>query len=172
MEVEKAKLELKQKQQCPHELSQAPGQTLNAITRSEAMNEEIPCALAGCPSGKKIIIFLTVYYIVLAMVLAIIFTCLWASLQEAIHTAGGASLLDNLVATIGTQNAFSVQIVTIGEARYLIIPDSYAIMAVSISGAFGGLIHGLRSFYFHVFKGDLKQAEVIRLLLQIGSAHV
>lgn len=140
------------------------------------MPEEIPCALAGCPAGKRIIIGLTIYFVVLFALLGFIFVLTWASLQDAMHQAMGAaddgSMLKNIVGTIGTAKPFAATLMTVDEEPVIIIPDSLAVLAVFASGAFGGLIHSIRSMYFHVIEGDFGQADAIKLLLRPFSGAI
>jgi len=136
------------------------------------MTEEIPCALAGCPAGRKIIIGLTIYFVALFVLLGFVFILTWASLQDALHKAGGGAVLKNLVGTIGTTTPFAATPMTIDGEPVIIIPDSLAVLTVFASGAFGGLIHSIRSMYFHVIEGDFGQADAIKLFLRPFSGAI
>ena len=136
------------------------------------MTEEIPCALAGCPAGRKAIVGLTIYFVVLFIILGFVFILTWASLQDALHKAGGNTILKNIVGTIGTTTPFSATPMTIDGEPTIIIPDSLAVLTVFASGAFGGLIHSIRSMYFHVIEGDFGQADVIKLFLRPFSGAI
>jgi len=132
------------------------------------MKEEMPCAMAGCPASRCAIIRLTVYYACLVGLLCWGIVMLFAALQTAIDEAGWSALGKDVVATVGSEGIFSVQI----SRNIILIPDTFAILAVLLCGAFGGLIHGIRSFYFHVFAGDLEEAELVRLVLRPFSGAV
>lgn len=132
------------------------------------MKEEMPCAMAGCPASRCAIIGVSVYYVLLSLALCSGMVALFASLQAAIQGAGWAALGKDVVATVGSASPFSVQI----TGNLILIPDTYAIVVVLICGAFGGMVHGIRSFYFHVFAGDLEESELIRLVLRPLSGAV
>ncbi|MEZ7198529.1 hypothetical protein [Pseudodesulfovibrio karagichevae] len=166
------------------------------------MTIELPCALAGCPAGKRVIIGLTIYYFIIFFVLACWFTYMWAIIQDAIsqgvaaHLAETASikaaatqtatqaaqgqaeqpetldLMKNVVGTVGTDHPLIAKVVTIGKKPVIVIPDSLAVPAVMASGAFGGLIHAIRSTYFHVIDGDFGQADAIKMFLRPFSGSI
>lgn len=140
------------------------------------------CALAGCPAGKRAIIGLTTYFVFLFVLLTGFFILTWAILQDALHAAMLAKGLDpakvaltplsNIVETIGTKNPFAATPMTVNGKTLLVVPDSLAVLAVMSSGAFGGLIHSIRSMYFHVIEGDFGQADVIKLILRPFSGAI
>ena len=136
------------------------------------MTEEMPCALAGCPAGRNIIIWLTIYFVTLFVLLGFVFILTWAALQDALNDAGGSAILNNIVGTIGTSTPFAATQMTIEGKPVIIIPDSLAVLAVFASGAFGGLIHSIRSMYFHVIEGDFGQADAIKLFLRPFSGAI
>jgi len=157
------------------------------------MTSEMPCALAGCPAGRKTIVALTIYFFCFFAILAISSTWIWTIIEGALHTAmappkgdGTAiqqglaqvantvppTMMENVVGTVGTREAFAAQLVKIGNKTVLAIPDSLAALAVMASGAFGGLIHSIRSMYYHVIEGDFGQADAIKLFLRPFSGAI
>lgn len=162
------------------------------------MTIEMPCALAGCPAGKRVIIGLTIYYFVFFFVLACWFTYLWSIIQEAMFMAmapppdgiaaikdaaaqavdaqpgqtGILEMMKNVVGTVGTRDPLIAKVVTINGAKVVAIPDSLAVPAVMASGTFGGLIHAIRSTYYHVIEGDFSQADAIKMFLRPYSGAI
>ena len=135
------------------------------------MADKTPCALSGRPAGKPVF-FLTGYFIILALFLGAGLITTWVALLTAMHESGITGLLDNIVATTGTDSPFSVKEIIIENRHFVVIPDPFAILSVFASGAFGGLIHSIRSFYFHVIAGDLEQSEIIKLILRPFSGAI
>lgn len=148
------------------------------------MADQQRCDLAGCPAKKKAIFSLTAYFICLFLLLATAFIFIWITLNTAMHKAGATTLMNNVVATIGTQSSFSATVITppkktgnsetvisiknkaSNNKAIIVIPDVFAILIVAACGSFGGLIHAIRSFYFHVKAGDLVQSDLIKLILR------
>ena len=118
------------------------------------------------------IVSLVAYFIILSIVLtaALLFT--WAAIQDAIGKVLPDVITGNIVDTIGSKSMFSAKLITVGDSKLVVIPDSLAIIAVFASGAFGGLIHSIRSFYYHITKGDLKKTEVIKYTLRPFSGAI
>ena len=135
------------------------------------------CAFAGCPAGKACICGLLAYLIGMTLLLSIGFILVWVELQAAIAKTMVTELLNNVVGTTGGDSLFAVKVVSQGgegkpPVQTLIISDAFAVMGVFISGAFGGIIHAARSFYFHVYEGDLEQADAIKLILRPFSGAI
>lgn len=145
------------------------------------------CDLAGLPADRKCIYWLLGYFLFMAVALVTGFIMVWCRLQNAIDAAGVHELLNNVVATIGGDSLFAVKKVVAQTAaatadtatkiatepteeprikHILLISDSFAVLTVFISGAFGGFIHAARSFYYHVHQGDLEKSKGIELVLR------
>ncbi|OIQ50444.1 hypothetical protein BerOc1_02381 [Pseudodesulfovibrio hydrargyri] len=79
--------------------------------------------------------------------------------------APGAAAEDSTMPEAGAAKPDAVQ-VKASKKYILLISDSFAVLIVFISGAFGGFIHASRSFYYHVHKGDLQKSNAIELMLR------
>lgn len=158
------------------------------------MTIEEPCALSGRPASQSVIIGLAIYYFLFFFVLACWYTYLWSIIQNALYLAMAADpdhiqsirqgvpfegekkviheLMKSVVATVGTKTPLTAEVVTIKGVKVLAIPDSLAVPAVMATGAFGGLIHSIRSTYFHVIEGDFVQADAIKMFLRPFSGSI
>ncbi|QGY39063.1 hypothetical protein GM415_02565 [Pseudodesulfovibrio cashew] len=137
------------------------------------MSEESNPTVPAKQLVKGSLVGITAYFIALFMGLSATFLFIWDKLHQSMHEAGATGLLKNVVATVASNATMSPSIIPVeGGTSFVAIPDSFAILVVLTCGAFGGLIHGIRSFYFHVKKGDLVQPDLIKLVLRPFSGSV
>lgn len=123
-------------------MSETLAEKLNRQTDSYAMPTTIQ------------VLSITIYFVIWTLTAIYLMYCVWLKV-EALLASVDATLIGNIVATTATNATAPLTVINEDGAVIPLIPDSLAVMAVVISGTLGGLVHGIRSFYYHYLQGDL-----------------
>ncbi len=127
------------------------------------------------------IIVTVVIFILVAVGLSYGTVLVWNNVQLGIHKAQQEALIANdshnatqiVVGTIGATGPMQARVVQLSDkSNLIIIPDSMAIIAVLFCGAFGGLIHSMRSFYAHLINLTLRNRDLPKFILRPFSGAI
>lgn len=126
-----------------------------------------PCALSE-PASTQLIVALGAYLVGLSVIVMLALPICWRMVEAAIYESGASPPYTTIVTTLGLEDFFSVNLAktTDGKMGRVLLPDTIALTMVLLCGMFGGLIHSIRSYYYHVIRGSLRKSQATKYILR------
>ncbi len=127
-----------------------------------------PCALSE-PASERLIWRIGAYLLGLSLIVMLALPICWRGVEAAIYKSGAQSPYETVVTTLGLKDFFSVEVQEKKKDKKIkkvLLPDTIALTMVLLCGMFGGLIHSIRSYYYHVIQGTLRKSQATKYLLR------